>query len=322
MAAKDYYKVLGVSKNATENELKKAYKKLAFKYHPDKNAGDKKAEERFKDISEAYAVLSDKQKRAQYDKFGSAGFHQRYTQEDIFRGFDVRDIFGEMGFGSGDFFSQIFGRKNTGFSGAAGPGSQRRSTGFTIEDLFGGGKDFRTQQTYAQRGKDLSIDLTIDFMEAVTGVEKTIEYLLDGQKKRIKVKIPAGINTGQKLRLSGKGGGIGPGSTSGDLFLKIHIKTHPVFKREGNNIIVDKEIKISEAVLGTSVEVPTLTGTKKVRVPPGIQSNTKLRLKGHGILHFGKTGKGDEFVRVLVTIPKDIAEDQKRLFNTLAKEGF
>jgi curved DNA-binding protein len=122
--------------------------------------------------------------------------------------------------------------------------------------------------------------------------------------------------------LSGKGGGIGPGSTSGDLFLKIHIKAHPVFKREGNNIIVDKKIKISEAVLGTSVEVPTLTGTKKIRIPPGIQSNTKLRLKGHGIPHFGKKDKGDEFVRVLVTIPKDIAEDQKRLFNTLAKEGF
>jgi len=323
MAGKDYYKVLGVSRNASGDEIKKSYKKLAFKYHPDKNPGDKKAEEHFKEISEAYAVLSDKKKRAQYDRFGFAGFHQRYSQEDIFRGFDVGDIFGEMGFGSGDIFSQIFGggRRSAGFGASAGTGGRRRNVGSSMEDLFDGG-GFGKQQAYAQKGQDLTIDLTIDFMEAVSSCEKTIEYMYDGKKKSIKVKVPAGINTGQKLRLSGKGGKGGPGSAPGDFYIRINVNGHPVFKRKGSDIIVDKKIKISEAVLGTSVEVPTLNGTKKIKIPPGIQSDTKLRLKGYGIPHFRKSGKGDEFVKVIVKTPKNLKEEKKGLFDALAKEGF
>lgn len=322
MAAKDYYKVLGVGKKASENEIKKAYKKLAFKYHPDKNQGDKKAEEHFKDISEAYAVLSDKQKRAQYDQFGSAGFRQRFSQEDIFRGSNLRDVFGEMGFGSDDILSQIFGggRRTSGFGAYAGPGGRRRPGGFNMEDMFGGG--FGRQQAHTPKGRDFSLELTIDFMEAVSGCEKAVEYMYDGQKKGVKVKIPKGISTGQKLRLAGKGAKGGSGMPTGDLYFRVNVKPHPVFKRDGSDIIVDKKISISEAVLGTTVEVPTLNGFKNVKIPPGIQGNTKLRLKGYGISYFGKAGKGDEYVKVMIEIPKNIREDQKELFKGLSKEGF
>ncbi len=319
MTARDYYKVLGVDKGASDDAIKKAYKKLAFKYHPDKNAGDKKAEERFKEISEAYAVLSDKQKRAQYDQFGSAGFHQRYSQEDIFRGANLGDIFAEMGFGSGgDLFSQIFGggRRGGGFGGAG----RRRTAGGTMEDMFGGGFG---QPGYAPKGQDLSLNLTVEFMEAVNGCEKSIDYMFGGKKKSVKVKIPPGINTGQKLRLTGKGGpGAQPGMPAGDLYLQITVNDHPVFKRENSDILVDKEVTISQSVLGTTVEVPTLQGSKKLKIPPGIQSHTKLRIKGQGVPKFGKSGHGDEFVRVLVKIPKGLQEQQKKLFEELAKEGF
>lgn len=307
MAGKDYYKILGVSRNVTADELKKAYKKLAFKYHPDKNPGDKKAEERFKDISEAYAVLSDADKRAQYDRFGSAGFQQRYSQEDIFRGTNLGDIFAEMGFSpGGDFFSHIFG------------GGRRRSAGFSMEDLFGGG--MAGQQNYASRGQDFSLSLTIDFMEAVRGCEKTIEYMHGGTRTSLTVKIPAGIASGQKLRLSGKGG-AGPGGAVGDLYLTVNVGAHPVFTREGSDISVDREIRLSEAVLGASVEVPTLTGTKKLKIPPGIQNNTRLRIRGGGVAHFGTSGTGDEYVRILVSVPRDLTDRQKELFKELARDG-
>ncbi len=323
MAAKDYYKTLGVSRNANEDEIKKAYKKLAFKFHPDKNAGDKKAEDRFKEISEAYAVLSDRKKRAQYDQFGSTGFHQRYSQEDIFRGSNLGDIFGEMGFGTNDIFSQIFGggRRTAGFGPTVGHGARSRTSGLNIEDLFTNG-GLGGHYVRPTKGQDLNIDMSIDFMEAVSGSEKTVEYIFDGKKRGVKVKIPAGINSGQKLRLKGKGGKGSHGMAAGDLYFKINVKTHPIFKREGSDIIVDKKIKISEAVLGTTVEVPTLKSTKKIKIPPGIQSNTKLRIKGYGIPHFRKQGKGDEYVRIIVETPKHLKEDQKKLFEALAGEGF
>jgi curved DNA-binding protein len=319
MAEKDYYKVLGINKNATEDEIKKAYKKLAFKYHPDKNPGDKKAEDSFKNISEAYAVLSDSKKRSQYDRFGSAGFHQRYSNEDIFRGSNFRDIFGEMGFGPGDdIFSQIFGG---GRSGGAG-GRRRAGGGINIEDIFGGARG-GGQRPGAGKGRDLSLEITIDFLEAALGSEKKIEYMHDQTRQAIKVKIPPGVKSGQKMKLSGKGGKSVQGMPSGDLYLALHVKRHPVFKREGDDIIVDKEIAISEAVLGTTVEVPILDGTtKKVKVAPGIQNNMKLRLKGFGIPHFNKEGKGDEFVRISVAIPKDLDEKNKELFTALAEAGF
>ncbi|MCP4715188.1 MAG: DnaJ domain-containing protein [Deltaproteobacteria bacterium] len=315
MADKNYYKVLGVNRDVSEDEIKKAYKKLAFKYHPDKNAGNQQAEERFKDISEAYAVLSDKQKRAQYDRFGSAGFHQRYSQEDIFRGANLGDVFSEMGFGgSEDIFSQLFGGARGG-AGCGGGAGRRRSAGFNMEDLLGGGAGRQQPQ-----GQDLGMEVRIDFMDVVSGAEKTIEYMYAGKKKRVKVKVPPGIAAGQKLRLSGKGGGV-PGGRAGDLYLTVQIADHPTFKRDGADLIVEKEIRISEAALGTSLEVPLLDGSRKIKIPPGTQSGTKLRLKGHGLPLFGKKGAGDAFVQVNVCIPKQPSPAQKKLFEELEKEG-
>jgi len=314
MAAKDYYKVLGVEKTATEAEIKKAYKKLAFKYHPDKNQGDPKAEERFKEISEAYAVLSDKNKRAQYDQFGSSGFHQRYSQEDIFRGADLNDIFREMGFSTGgnDIFSQLFG----------GGGRGRRQATFRMEDIFGGAPRGYDSGFQAARGQDLSLQLTIDFMDAVTGCEKTVEYMHGGRKQGVRVKVPAGIESGQKLRLAGKGAPGPGGSQTGDMFITILVSGHPVFIREGSDVIIDRQIRISEAVFGTSLDVPTPYGTRKVKIPAGIRNGTKLRLKGLGLPHFGKSGQGNAYVRISVEIPKHLTDSQKKIFKQLAAEGF
>jgi curved DNA-binding protein len=316
----DYYKMLGVNKTASDNEIKKAYRKLALQYHPDRNPGDKKSEEHFKKINEAYAVLSDKQKRAQYDRFGSAGFHQRYTQEDIFRGFDVGDLFKDLGFGSEDIFGHIFGgggRRTAGYGGG-----RPRGGGYTInvEDMFGGGGGYGQQQAYAPQGRDLTLNLTIDFIEAASGCEKKIAYIVDGKRNEVTVKIPRGINTGQKMRLAGKGEhGMGP--APGDLYVTVHVQEHPVFKREGDDIIVEQEIRLSEAVLGTTIEVPTLNGTKKVKVPAGMQSHAKLRLKGCGIHHFKGAGQGDAFVKIIVQIPRHLTAQQKKLFETLSEEG-
>ncbi|MBM4310243.1 MAG: J domain-containing protein [Deltaproteobacteria bacterium] len=311
MSAKDYYKVLGVEKTAPEAEIKKAYKKLAFKFHPDKNPGDPKAEERFKEISEAYAVLSDKNKRAQYDQFGSSGFHQRYSQEDIFRGADLNDIFREMGFSSGnDIFGQFFGG-----------GRGRRQTGFRMDDLFGGGGGFGAGAQQA-RGQDLSLELRIDFLEALTGCEKTVEYVHGGKKQGVRVKVPAGIASGQKLRLAGKGGRSLSGSPAGDMYFTITVADYPEFKREGSDVIIDLGIRLSEAVFGSSREVPTPHGSRKVKIPAGIQSGTKLRLKGLGFPHFGKSGQGDAYVRVTVTTPTNLNDHQKKILKRLAEEGF
>jgi curved DNA-binding protein len=321
MAANDdYYKLLGVSKNATETEVKKAYRKLALQHHPDRNPGDKGAEEKFKKINEAYAVLSDKEKRAQYDRFGSAGFHQRFSQEDIFRGFDVGDLFKDAGFGSEDIFSRLFGgggRRGPGYG--PGFGGRARSGQVNIEDLFGGGRGFG-QEAYAPQGRDLAMDITVDFMEAVNGCEKKIAYITDGKKNEVTVKIPRGISTGQKLRLSGKGE-RGTSQIPGDLYVTIQVNEHPLFKREGNDIIVEHEIKLSEAILGTTIEVPTLNGTKKIKVPPGIQSQTKMRLKGCGIHQFKGAEQGDEYVKIIVLIPKHLTPRQKKLIEDLSEEG-
>jgi curved DNA-binding protein len=316
-AYEDYYKILGVSKNATETEIKKTYRKLAMQYHPDRNPGDKSAEEKFKKINEAYAVLGDKDKRTQYDRFGSAGFHQRYSQEDIFRGFDVGDLFKDMGFGSEDIFSRIFGGARRGGSYGPGFGGRARGAGHRGEDLFGGGYG---QEGYAPQGRDLSMDLTIDFMEAVNGCEKKIAYIVDGARNEISVKIPRGISSGQKLRLGGKGE-RGPASAPGDLYVTIQVQEHPVFKREGDDILVEKEIKLSEAILGTSLEVPTVTGASTIKVPPGIQSHTRLRLKGLGVHHFKGSGRGDAYVKIIVQIPRHLTAQQKKMIEKIAEEG-
>ncbi|SNB47310.1 DnaJ C-terminal domain-containing protein [Geobacter sp. DSM 9736] len=297
MAPKDYYQLLGLKKGASAEEIKKAYRKLAVKYHPDKNPGNKEAEERFKEINEAYAVLSDPQKKEQYDQFGSAGFHQRYSQEDIFRGFDVGDIFKDMGFGTDDIFSRIFG---------GGGGFQQRG-GFG----FGG----------RRKGEDFSMEVSIPLRDAFTGCEKRVAFRRNGSREELSVKIPAGVDTGSRLRIPGKGGEGAGGGATGDLFLDIRVTPDPLFAREGDDLVVERRIRFSEAALGTTVEVPTMEGTKRIKVPAGIQPGTKIRLKGFGFPHMGKQGRGDLFVRIGIGVPEQLTAPQRELLEELARKG-
>ena len=246
MVSMDYYETLGVKRDASPGQIKKAYRKLALKYHPDKNPGDKKAEEKFKEISEAYAVLSDQEKRQNFDRFGSEKFHQQYTQEDIFRGFDIGDMFGGTGFGN-DIFSTIFG----GGGGGGGFG------GFGAQAGMGGRRG-------PQKGADVTANLRISFHDAAFGGERKVSLRTsDGKRLEVTVKIPAGIASGKKLRLPGKGAPGPSGRPSGDLYLDISVEKHPLFTREGDNLILEKEIKFTEAALGTVITCPTLEGEKK-----------------------------------------------------------
>jgi curved DNA-binding protein len=304
MASRDYYDILGVSKNASDEEVKRAYRKLAMKYHPDRNSNKKEAEERFKEINEAYAVLSDKEKRKQYDTFGAEGFRQRFTQEDIFRGFDFDEI-----------LSNLFGGRGKREFRFGGRG------GFDFGDFFSGQYGYQDMGRMPQKGEDILYELTISLEEAAFGGEKRISYRKGGRIEEVSIKIPPGIPPGKKLRLKGKGMEGKNGGPPGDLYLQVSIAEHPVFSREGDDLIVEREINFSEAVIGTTIEVPTLEGMKKVKVPPGTQSHTKMRLKGLGIPHFQKEGKGDEYVRVIVRIPKRVTEKSRVLIQDLAKEG-
>jgi curved DNA-binding protein len=303
----DYYKILGIDKTASADDIKKAYRKLAVKYHPDKNPGNKEAEEKFKKMSEAYAVLSDQEKRKQYDNYGADGFSQHYSQEDIFRGFDINEIL--RGFGA---------------QGAGGGGGRRRSYSFQsggdpFAELFGGGGG--QYRPMPQKGQDLEYNLAITIEESVLGAEKKIAINNDGQVDEINIKIPAGINGGKKLRLTGKGLPGSRGGSSGDLYLNISILPHPIFARDGNDIYLDKEIKYSQAVLGTSIEVPTVDGSiKRIKIPPGTQNNTKIRMKGLGVPNLKGSDKGDQYVKVLVNVPHKLSAVQADLIKKLAEE--
>ena len=302
MASKDYYEMLGVSKTASDEEIKRAYRKLAMKYHPDRNQNKKEAEERFKELNEAYAVLSDKEKRKQYDTFGKEGFHQRFSQEDIFRGFDFEDI-----------FSSLFGGRARRESRSGGRG------GFDFGDIFS--RSYQGGARAPQKGEDALYELPITLEEAAFGGEKRISIPKNGKVEEINIKIPAGIPSGKKLRVAGKGMEGRSGGPAGDLYLQISVRPHPVFDREGDDITVEKEVGFSEAVLGTTIEVPTLEGTKKVKVPPGTQSHTRMRLRGLGVPHFQGTGKGDEYVKVIVRVPKRVSDKSRKLIEELSKEN-
>ncbi|PLY04088.1 MAG: integrase [Desulfuromonas sp.] len=283
--AKDYYSTLGVERNSDAATIKKAYRKLAQKYHPDRNPGDKAAEEKFKEITEAYAVLSDAEKRKQYDQFGADGFHQRFTQEDIFRNMNFGDIFG--GGGAEDLFSQFFG---------------------------GGG---RPHQRRPSKGQDYSMQVSIPFRLAVTGGERRIDFRRDGKVEQLKVRIPAGIDQGGKLRVPGKGGNNPAGGPPGDLYLQIDIESDPVFTRDGRDLLIHATVPFSGVCLGTIIEVPTLDATKRVKVPAGIQPGQKIRLRGFGVAGVGKSPTGDLYVIINVTVPKQLTDEQKALLEQL-----
>jgi curved DNA-binding protein len=307
----DYYEVLGIKKDGSAQDIKKAYRKLAMKYHPDRNKGDKEAEEKFKKISEAYAVLSDPEKRKQYDMFGESGFQQRYSQEDIFRGFDLGDILKEFGLGGlGGNFRTSGGQGSpfeTFFFQGGGPGAGRTS-------------HHSAQQSV--KGSDLTYELAVTLNEVLNGSEKTISLRRESKTENVSVKIPKGIKAGQKLRLAGKGSPSPYGGPSGDLFLIIKEQPHPDFTRDGNNLIIENHIPFSKACLGSDISVKSLEGKElKVKIPAGIQPLAKLRLKGHG-LPAGKTGgRGDIFVKIAVDIPKNLTDEQKKLIKELADNG-
>ena len=309
----EYYEVLGVAKTATADEIKKAYRKLALKYHPDKNPGDKAAEEKFKEISEAYAVLSDAEKRKQYDTFGSTGFRQRYSQEDIFRNFDLNDILRQFGFGGG--FRGTGGFHTGGFRTAGG--------GSPFEGMFGqtmrGGGCGGGCGPQPVKGGDLTYELTVTLEDVLHGAEKTISLRQNGRSQNVSVKVPKGIEDGKRLRLPGKGGPSSSGGPSGDLYLKVHVADHPVFQRAEDDLVVEQRIPFSEACFGTSIEVATLDGKKfNVRVPPGVQQDAKLRNKGHG-LPAGPIGhRGDLLVKIAVQVPKSLTPEQEEAVRSLA----
>jgi curved DNA-binding protein len=309
MAENDYYQILGVGRDATADEIKKTYRKLAMKYHPDKAKGDKKqAEEKFKQISEAYAVLSNPEKKKEYDEFGSQVFKNKFTQEDIFRGFDFSDIFNDAR--SESIFSRIFGGQGGG-----------RPRGRTRTFRYGGPEGYHEPMP-PPKGQDLQVDLPITLHEMAFGTDKLVSFNHQGQVEKISVKIPAGTLPGKKLRLTGKGSPGPMGGPSGDLYVKLKEVEHPVFKREGNDLLVDRRIKLSEATLGTKVTVPTLDGkTMSLKVPPGTQSHTKMRLKNYGLPTANGKTRGDQLVRIIVETPADLTKKQKALLEELAKEG-
>jgi molecular chaperone DnaJ len=356
---RDYYEVLGVQRNASKDEIKDAYRKLALQYHPDRNKSPE-AEEKFKEISEAYAVLSDDEKRQQYDMRGHAGFDQRYTTEDIFRGADFNSIFRDLGFGFGDIFRQFFGG--------------------------GFGADFSER---VNRGRDLVYDLEITLEEAAKGTEKEIEVprtekcdvcngsgaspgttprtcprcngagkvqhmrkssfamyvqvtpcptckgkgmLIDSpcrncrgtglvkKHRKISVKIPVGIDEGYQLRLRGEGEMASNGGVAGDLYVVVHVRPNKLFVRDGDDLMHVLMISYPQAALGAEVSVPTLDGPATVKIHPGTQPGEVIRLKSKGMPRFRGYGRGDLLVRVGIAVPEKLTQRQRALLEELAKE--
>ncbi|MBM3246038.1 MAG: molecular chaperone DnaJ [Candidatus Omnitrophica bacterium] len=362
---RDYYEILGVKKDASLDEIKRAYRELALRYHPDRVPGEQKkeAEEKFKEISEAYAVLSDSQKRALYDQYGHSGIDQKYAYEDIFKGADFNSVFADLsdfGFGGG-LFENIF--SDLGY------------------DIFGGAARQRGGRR-ASRGRDLEIAVDITLEEAAQGAERTVtvpRYELcpvcsgsgakPGTKKvtcpqckgtgrtvvsngffqlaqacsrcggegaviqapcveckgegrakvtrKIKVKIPAGVDNGSQLRIRGEGEAGAAGR--GNLYVVIEVRPHPVFERHNNDIFTEISVSLSKAILGAEIDVATLDGKVKMKIPAGTQSGKIFRLKEKGIVDLHGRARGDELVRINVEIPTRLTSQQRRLVEEFAK---
>ena len=306
MEYKDYYKILGVEKSATQDEIKKAYRKLAMKYHPDRNAGNKSAEEKFKEITEANEVLSDPEKRKKYDTLGANWKQYQYTGghgfDDFFTNFgggrkrssgstyefsgNINDIFGDMGGGGfSDFFESFFGGRGGGFGG-------------------------RTQQQKAAVDVEAVLNVTLE--DAFNGSEKTIS--VDG--KKLKIKVNPGTKDGQKLRLKGLGRSKTADGTKGDLYLNIHVLQHPFYEIKDDALYYNLDVDLFTAVLGGKENIKTLDGkTISINIPEGTESEKKLRLKGLGLMFNGL--RGDLIVDIHVSIPKNLSKEEKELFNKL-----
>jgi DnaJ-class molecular chaperone len=288
MAGKDYYNILGVARNATEREIKQAYRKLARQLHPDVNPGDKAAEEKFKQVNEAYEVLSDKEKRRKYDKYG-----EQWQYADQFEQAQRQN------------FSQ--GGQRVYFS--------EEDMGGIFDDLlrgFGG----RAGRPQPRKGRDIEFPLEVTLEEAYSGTSRTLN-LADG--KRLEVKIPAGVRDGSRVRISGKGA-EGYGGVKGDLYLVTSIKPHPRFHRHGDDLYTDVAVPLTVAVLGGEVHVSTLKGSKlSLKIPAETQNGRTFRLKGQGMPHLGNSSRGDLLARVKVVLPTNLSDEERELFQKLGR---
>ncbi|MCE8423353.1 MAG: molecular chaperone DnaJ [Candidatus Methanoperedens sp.] len=359
MATKrDYYEILGVDKKAPVDEIKTAYRKLAMQYHPDKNKSPD-AEEKFKEISEAYAVLSDQNKRQQYDQFGHSGIDMRYSQEDIFRGVDFEDILKDFGRGGsgrgGGIFDIFFGGERRGgprrgsdilyelsidLGDAAagkkielevprtencdvchGSGARPGTSPKACSTCRGTGQVNRTQNTpfgrfmttstcSTCRGSGQIIDSPCTTCHGTGTVQK---------RRKLEVKIPAGVDTGSRLRVPGEGEAGEKGGPTGDLYVEINVRLHKDFIREENNLIMEAAISFTQAALGDEILVPTLDGKAKMKIPAGTQNGHVFRLKGKGITSLHYSGKGDQLVRIKIDVPTKLTDRQKKLLQEFAE---
>lgn len=347
MANKDYYEVLGIQKGASDDEIKKAFRKLAIKYHPDKNQGDKEAEQKFKEINEAYQVLSDPEKRAHYDQFGTADPGAGFGAGG-FGGFD----FSDMG-GFGDIFDTFFGGGGSGSKRRNGP-TRGNDIEYTLnltfeEAIFGTEKEISitrsesceechgsgaapgtsaktcstcggTGQVRVQRQTPLGSFVSTTTCDKCGGKGKIIEspcHTCHGKgsvrkNRKITVKIPAGVDTGNVMPLRGQGEHGQNGGSPGDLYIKIRVAPSKKFIRKGNDIYIDTHISMGHAALGIEIKVPTVDGDVKYKIPAGTQSGTLFRLKGKGVPRVNSSGRGDQYVKVIVDIPKNLNEKQKQ----------
>jgi DnaJ-class molecular chaperone len=313
MLESDYYEVLGVAKDATPEAIKKAYRGMARKHHPDVNPGDKTAEKKFKEVQQAYDILSDPEKRALYDRYGTAAFEGMAAAGPRTSASEWTARFGEPGSETIDF-SEFFGH----FGQPGGPQTQGSEGGAGIfDDLLGRMRAGRASKPRA--GRSLEAHLTIPFLTAVRGGETSINVQRsEGKTENLVVKIPAGVDTGAKLRLKGQGEPGPKGSQRGDLTIFITVEPHPYFKREERNLLVEVPITLAEAVMGAKIDVPSLEGMKSLLIPPGSSSGQKLRLKGHGVPASGGNVEGDLFVQLRVVVPKSVDEASRKLIQEFA----
>ena len=305
MADRDFYAILGVSRSASASEIKKAYRKLAKELHPDRNPDDEAAEERFKEVSAAYSVLSDEGKKKRYDEFGEVGLREGFDPEAYQAAAEAAGGFG--GFGGGFDFGDIFGGA---VRGGTGGGGQFR---VNLEDLFGGAPGTGYVRA-PQPGSDLQSEVTIDFRDAVLGCTKELSLRSSsGATRTIKVRIPAGVKNEGRIRLRGQGGEGINGGPSGDLLLSVKVRKHPFFSIRGKQLHVRVPVTPLEAYAGAKVSVPTPEGNVTLAIPAGSQNGAKLRIRGEGVERQGQL-RGDLIAHLEVVLPEGHSEEVERAF--------
>jgi DnaJ-class molecular chaperone len=299
MAKQDYYSILGVRRDASEKEIKQAYRRRARQYHPDVNPGDAAAEQKFKEISEAYSVLGNSESRKKYDRFGhqafSGGFDPAFAPGGNFGGFQTGNF--------KDFF--------------AGRGNFTEGFGSIFEEFFGGGR--QRGQEASRRGQDLEQTVEISFEEAMRGTTTQVQLTRhDGSVERLQVKIPPGVDRGSKVRLAGKGEAGVHGGAAGDVYIVMQVRPHAYFGRQGSDILCEVPVTLTEAMLGAKIEVPTIDGKTTMTLPAGTQNGRQLRLRGKGAPQMQGGGRGDQYVTIRVILPETLDARSRELLEEFA----